>query len=95
MGCGESKEKLPTLLCFFETGNEEQKNYCLKLKDNFKHEMPIRFEIKSSPGVNFSIKFKIKEKLYNIESVFNDSEVQMNNSLNIMYKYLDGANYLI
>ena len=95
MGCGESKEKLPTLLCFFETGNEEQKNYCLKLKDNFKHEKPIRFEIKSSPGVNFSIKFKIKEKLYNIESVFNDSEVQMNNSLNIMYKYLDGANYLI
>ena len=92
MGCGESKEKLPTLLCFFETGNEEQKNYCLKLKDNFKHEKPIRFEIKSSPGVNFSIKFKIKEKLYNIESVFNDSEVQMNNSLNIMYKYLDGAN---
>ena len=95
MGCGESKEKLPTLLCFFETGNEEQKNYCIKLKDNFKHEKPIRFEIKSSPGVNFSIKFKIKEKLYNIESVFNDSEVQMNNSLNIMYKYLDGANYLI
>ena len=95
MGCGESKEKLPTLLCFFETGNEEQKNYCIKLKDNFKHEKPIRFEIKSSPGVNFSIKFKIKEKVYNIESVFNDSEVQMNNSLNIMYKYLDGANYLI
>jgi len=92
MGCGESKEKLPTLLCFFETGNEEQKNYCIKLKDNFKHEKPIRFEIKSSPGVNFSIKFKIKEKVYNIESVFNDSEVQMNNSLNIMYKYLDGTN---
>ena len=92
MGCNETKDQLPVLICFFETGNEEQKKYCLKLKDNFSHEKPIRFEIKSSPGVPFSIKFKIKEKLYNIESVFNDSEVQMNNSLNIMYKYLDGTN---
>ena len=92
MGCNETKDQLPALICFFETGNEEQKKYCLKLKDNFSHEKPIRFEIKSSPGVNFSVKFKIKDKLYNIESVFNDSEVQMNNSLNIMYKYLDETN---
>ena len=57
MGCGESKNQLPTLLCFFENGNEQQKDYCLKLKDQFRHEKPIRFEIKSTPGVNFSIKF--------------------------------------
>ena len=91
MGCNESKDQLPALICFFETGNEQQKKYCLKLKDNFRHQKPIRFEIKSSPGVQFSIKFKIKDQLHSIQSVFNDSEDQMNNSLNIMYKYLDDA----
>ena len=90
MGCGESKDQLPTLLCFFETGREDQKAYCLKLKDNFRHEKAIRFEIKSSPGVPFSIKFKYKGKLHNIQSAFNDAEVEMNNSLDIMYKILDG-----
>ena len=91
MGCSDSKDQLPTLICFFETGNEEQKSYCLKLKDNFRYEKSIRFEIKSSPGIPFSIKLKIKDQLYTIESVFNDSEGQMNNSLNIMYKYLNEA----
>ena len=90
MGCGESKDQLPTLLSFFETGREDQKAYCLKLKDNFRHEKAIRFEIKSSPGVPFSVQFKHKGKLNNIQSTFNDSEGQMNNALDIMYKILDG-----
>ena len=90
MGCDASKDQLPALLCFFETGNEEQKQYCIKLKDNFRHQKSVRFEIKSSPGVPFSIKFKYKGKLHNIQSAFNDSEVEMNNSLDIMYKILDG-----
>ena len=90
MGCGESKDQLSTLLCFFETGREDQKAYCLKLKDNFKHEKAIRFEIKSSPGVPFSVQFKYKGKVHNIQSTFNDAEAQMNNSLDIMYKILDG-----
>ena len=90
MGCGESKDKLPVLLCFFETGREDQKNYCIKLKDNFKHEKAIRFEIKSSPGVTFSIQFKYKGNIHKIQTNFNDSETEMNNSLNIMYKILNG-----
>ena len=89
MGCGESKDQLPTLLCFFETGREDQKAYCLKIKDNFKHEKAIRFEIKSSPGVPFSVKFRHKGKVSNIQSTFNDSEIEMNNCLEIMYKILD------
>ena len=44
--CGGKKDKYPTLICFFETKNEEQKAYCIKLKDNFKSEKTIRFEIK-------------------------------------------------
>ena len=92
MGCNESKDQLPTLLCFFETGNEEQKQYCLKLKDNFRHEKPIRFEIKSSPGVTFSVQLKYKGKINKIQSVFNNNEDEMQNSLNIMYKILDDTN---
>ena len=87
MGCSESKDQLPTLLCFFENGNEQQKDYCLKLKDQFRHEKPIRFEIKSTPGVNFSIKFRVNGKIHNIQSVFNEGELE--NSLNIMYRILD------
>ena len=87
MGCDETKDKLPTLLCFFEMDNEKQKNYCLKLKDSFKHEKPIRFEIKSSPGVNFSVQFKIKSQIHKIQTIFNEEE--LDNSLNAMYKILD------
>ena len=87
MGCDETKEKLPTLLCFFEMNNEQQKNYCLKLKDNFKHEKPIRFEIKSTPGVNFCVQFKIKGETHKIQTIFNEEE--MENSLQAMYKLLD------
>ena len=89
MGCDASKDQLPALLCFFETGNEEQKQYCLKLKDNFQHERAIRFEIKSSPGVNFSIKFKLKGKIHDIQNEFDSTEFTMNQTLEKMYKILD------
>ena len=58
--CGGKKDKYPTLICFFETKNEEQKAYCIKLKDNFKSEKIIRFEIKSLQNVPFKIQLKIK-----------------------------------
>ena len=87
MGCDESKNALPTLLCFFEFQNEEQKNYCLKLKDNFRHEKPIRFEIKSSPGVSFSIQFRIKGETHKIQTIYNEEE--LDNSLKKMYQLLD------
>ena len=87
MGCGESKDKLPTLLCFFEAENENQKNYCIKLKDNFKHEKSIRFEIKSSPGVNFSVQLKINDKIHKIQTIYNEEE--MDTVLDKMYKLLN------
>ena len=92
MGCDESKDSnFPVLLCFFEVGNEEQKQYCLKLKDNFQHEKAIRFEIKSTPGVPFSIKFKLKgeQNPRNIQDTYDNSEQAMRESLEKMYKMLD------
>ena len=90
MGCKTSKEiSYPTLLCFFETGNMAQSAYCLKLRDNFKHEKSINYQIKSESDMKFSIKFKIKDKTYDIQTEFDDSDETMNNSLNKMYELLD------
>ena len=90
MGCNESKDmNYPTLLCFFENENEEQKNYCIKIKDNFRHQRSIKFEIKSSPGIAFGIKFRINKNVHNIQTTFDSSEQAMNEALEKMYKILD------
>ena len=92
MGCDESRDThYSVLLCFFEVGNEEQKQYCIKLKDNFQYEKSIRFEIKSTPGVPFSIKLKLKgePEPRNIQDTFDSSEQAMQESLNKMYQILD------
>ena len=90
MGCNESKDKIPTMLCFFQTGNEEQKTYCLALKDNFLHEKSIRFQISSSAGVDFSIQFRYKGKIHKIQDTFNERELE--NTLQSMYDILDEKN---
>ena len=59
----------PTLICFFEHGNEEQKNYCIKLKDHFQNEKTINYEIKSIPKVPFLIKIIYKDKEEKIKSI--------------------------
>ena len=90
MGCNEVKDAdFPTLICYFEPENESQKAYCLKLKDNFHHEQSIRYEIRSTSTDPFAVKFKIKDNIYEIQTVFNDSEEEMNKALNEMYKKLD------
>ena len=90
MGCKESKDiSYPTLLCFFETGNTAQGTYCLKIRDNFKHEKSINYQIKSEKDMKFSIQFKIKDKIHDIQTEFDDSDETMNNSLNKMYKLLE------
>jgi len=88
MGCCGSKDKYPTLICFFETKNEEQKNYCIKLKDKFKNEKTIRFEIKSVPGTPFSIQFKIKDNISVLQNEFNNDEETMNQTLQKAYELL-------
>lgn len=91
MGCNETKDNnIPVLLCYFEYGNEDQKNYCLRLKDNFHHEKTIRFEIQTIPNMGFSIKFKLNanQQPQIVQSQFDDSENAMNNTLNKCYSLL-------
>ena len=92
MGCDESKDtNYPLLLCFFETGREDQRDYCIKLKDNFRHEQSIRFQISSPPEVRFSIQFKVKwhPEPLKIQETFDSSDEAMNQALEKMYKILD------
>jgi hypothetical protein len=86
--CGGKKDKYPTLICFFETKNEEQKAYCIKLKDNFKSEKIIRFEIKSLPNVPFKIQFKIKDKIHDLQTEYSNEDDVMNETLEKAYELL-------
>ena len=90
MGCKEVGDKdVPVLICFFEPGNESQKSYCLKLKDNFEPEKTIKYEIKSNVDTKFSIQLKIKDKTHDIQTEFTGTEEEMKIALDKMYKILD------
>ncbi len=89
MGCQNAKEQnVPTLLCTFETGNETQAAYCLKLRDNFQNEKTINYQIKSGEKMAFAVKFKIRNKIHDIQNNFDDSENAMKQSLQKMYDLL-------
>jgi len=87
MGASEEYNN-PTLLCFFEIGNEEQKQYCIKLKDNFCYEESIKYVIKSQPGSKFKISFRLYGKTYLIQDIFDDSDEALNQSLEKIYDLL-------
>ena len=89
MGCEETKDQLPTLLCFFEEGNNEQKNYCIKIKDNYNGTKNIRYDIKTIPQIPFGIKLRTKGKLIDIQKVFDNSDEAMNQTLNKINELLD------
>ena len=86
--CGGKKDKYPTLICFFETKNEEQKAYCIKLKDNFKSDKTIRFEIKSLPNVPFKIQFKKDGKISDLQTEYSNEEEVMKETLQRAYDLL-------
>ena len=92
--CNEKKNILPLLLCSYEKDNEEQLSYCVKLKDNFRHEETIRFEIKISHDAQFKISFILDKNTYIIQDIFDDSDEILNESLNKMYVLLDGGGLL-
>ena len=67
----------------------EQKEFCLKLKDSFRYEKAIRYEIKST-NEPFSIKLKIKNIIHDITTDFiNSTEEEIQKVLNDIYKKLD------
>ena len=80
----------PLLECFFEQGNEIQKEYCLKLKDNFYSEQTIKYEIKSLPKAKFSICFTKNNKKYSIQKTFVNSDEALYETLNKIYSIIDG-----
>ena len=90
MGCEETRNSnLPVLMCFFQIGNDEQKEFCIKLKDSFHYEKAIRYEIKSSTEP-FSVKLKIKNIIYDIaRDYINNTEEEIERVLNDIYKKLD------
>jgi hypothetical protein len=85
MGCGETKD-MPSLICIFEPQNDNQKNYCLRLRDNLHPTKPMRYEIKSRLNESYQIQLKIKGKIHTIENEYNES--QFDNSLSNIYKLL-------
>jgi len=92
MGCSETKnaaQNLPVMTCIFEPENNNQKEYCIKLQQNFKHAKSIRYEIKSFANSTFSINFQINGQNHQIQTVFDENE--MDNSLKKMYELLDQA----
>ena len=87
MGCFQGN--LPQLICHFEKGDEIQKSYCIKLKDNFKSEHSIEFTIQSKEGDPFLITIKKNQKEMILQDDFNDEEEIMKQTLDKAYKFLD------
>ena len=63
----EKSENYPLLECFYEKGNDTQKEYCYKIKNALKPEKPISFEIESIESQPFTINFIINNKIYQIQ----------------------------
>ena len=89
MGCSETKD-MPNLLFVFEPQNEQQKNYCIKLKDSLQPEKPIKFEVKSFKNSNYSIKLKRGGQEYDIENTFDENQLQ--SSIDKIYQLLGETN---
>ena len=93
MGCANTKDvQTPTLICFYEADNKEQKNYCLKLKENYNGNKPIKYEIKQIPQVPFGIKLRKNGKIVDIQKIFDNREEVMNETLNKIYDLVENKN---
>ena len=95
MGCNEVKDptaNLPSLICIVEPKNENQKNFCLKLKENFNYPNSVKYEIKAYQGSTFYIYLVINGQQQSILTAFNENnENEVNNALQKIYNILDSA----
>ena len=93
MGCKEVNDptaNLPTLICTVEPKNEAQKQYCIKLKDNFNYPTSVKYEIKAYEGSTFNILLVIKGKNHSIQTTLNESdENEVKNNLQKIYDILN------
>ena len=93
MGCKEVNDptaNLPTLMCTFEPKNQAQKQYCIKLKDNFNYPTSVKYEIKANAGSTFNILLVIQGKNHSIQTTLNESdENEVKNNLQKIYDILN------
>ncbi len=93
MGCKEVNDptaNLPTLICTVEPKNEAQKQYCIKLKDNFNYPTSVKYEIKAYEGSTFNILLVIQGKNHSIQTTLNESdENEVKNNLQKIYDILN------
>ena len=93
MGCKEVNDptaNLPTLICTFEPKNEAQKQYCIKLKDNFNYPTSVKYEIRAYAGSTFNILLVIQGKNHSIQTTLNESdENEVKNNLQKIYDILN------
>ena len=93
MGCKEVNDptaNLPTLMCTFEPKNQAQKQYCIKLKDNFNYPTSVKYEIKAYAGSTFNIMLVIQGKNHSIQTTLNESdENEVKNNLQKIYDILN------
>ena len=82
------KNVFGSLICNFENKNNEQKNYCIKLRNNIKFPIDIGYEIKSFKEDIFSIQFLLNGKIYLLQNEKNYSNEMMINTLNKLYNLL-------
>ena len=93
MGCKEVNDptaNLPTLICTVEPKNDAQKQYCIKLKDNFNYPTSVKYEIKAYAGSTFNILLVIQGKNHSIQTTLNESdENEVKNNLQKIYDILN------
>ena len=84
----KNDESKPTLIALYETGNQEQKEYCNKIVDNFKTNKNVKFQIKSIQYVPFSIRFRVNGKTTEVQNEYDYSEKKMKETLQKIYDLL-------
>ena len=80
-------KNLPKITCFVESRNEQQKNYCMNVRDRLKPKNTVMYEIKSYPGSTFQIFLTLNGQQHPIQTVYDESELQ--NSLDKLNNLLE------
>ena len=77
-------DETPIILCNFECGNENQKNYLKELVTKFQLKVPLKYDIKSIGNVPFQVKLKIGKEIFDIQDTFDYSNIEesMQNAVN-------------
>ena len=79
---------IASLICNFSNKENEQRKYCLKIKDNIKYPGDIGYEMKSYKEDLFSIELDIKGKKYILQNEKIYTKEMMEKTINKLYYLL-------